>query len=234
MLWTALTLGFLGSFHCIGMCGPIALSISAQDKSRYLTNKISYNVGRMLTYMFLGLIIGGLGLTFSLAGFQQGFSILMGVLIILMAFVYKKSESWVNQSFYSQWVRKLKDSLRYFLKKGGKTGFFVTGVMNGFLPCGMVYIALMASLAFQNPLDAAMYMGIFGLGTFPALLVVMISGQLLKLSWRKNLIKAMPAFAFFIGVLFILRGMGLGIHMLSPHLPNFGKNTAATEMTVCP
>jgi uncharacterized protein len=234
MLWTALTLGFLGSFHCIGMCGPIALSISAQDKSRYLTNKISYNVGRMLTYMFLGLIIGGLGLTFSLAGFQQGFSILMGVLIILMAFVYKKSESWVNQSFYSQWVRRLKDSLRYFLKKGGKTGFFVTGVMNGFLPCGMVYIALMASLAFQNPLDAAMYMGFFGLGTFPALLGVMISGQLLKLSWRKNLIKAMPAFAFFIGVLFILRGMGLGIHMVSPHLPNFGKNTVATEMTVCP
>jgi len=234
MLWTALMLGFAGSFHCVGMCGPIALSLSAQDKSRYLSNKLAYNFGRTLTYTLLGLLIGGLGLTFSLAGVQQGFSILMGVMIILMAFVYKKSESWVNQSIYARSIMKIKSKLGYYIKRGGTQGFFITGLMNGLLPCGMVYIALMASLAFQDPLDAAIYMGFFGLGTFPALLAIMYSGKLLSITWRQQLVKAMPVFAFFIGVLFILRGMGLGIHMISPHLPSFGKNTAATEMTVCP
>ena len=117
MIWTAFLLGFLGSFHCLGMCGPIALAVSAKDNSRFLRNKIIYNLGRTVTYSILGALIGLIGFSLALAGIQQWISIGMGALILLMAFFYKSSERFITQSGLYGGVNKLKSSLGYFLKK---------------------------------------------------------------------------------------------------------------------
>ncbi|RZS96428.1 sulfite exporter TauE/SafE family protein [Cecembia calidifontis] len=233
MIWTAFLLGFLGSFHCLGMCGPIALAVSAKDRVPFLANKIIYNLGRTFTYALLGALIGLIGLTFSLAGIQQWISILMGGLIFFMAFFYKQSERWIAQKGFFGGVFKLKSALGQFLKKGGTTAFFISGVLNGLLPCGMVYIALIASLALQSPLEGALYMFFFGLGTIPMLVAVMLTGKILSIPIRNKLTNAMPYLAMFIGILFIVRGLGLGVHYLSPKLPAVEDGKVTTEMTVC-
>jgi len=233
VIWTAFLLGFLGSFHCLGMCGPIALAVSAKDNSKFLKNKIIYNLGRTMTYSLLGGVIGLVGFSFSLAGIQQWISILMGSIILIMAFFYKKSERWITQSGLFGGVSKLKTSLGYFLKKGGSTAFFASGVLNGLLPCGMVYIALIASLALQNPVNGALYMFFFGIGTIPMLVSIMITGKILSLSLRTKLTDLLPYVAMFIGILFIVRGLGLGIHYLSPKLQVFDYGAEKIEMTMC-
>lgn len=233
MLWTAFLLGFLGSFHCLGMCGPIALAVSAKDKCRYLKNKLIYNLGRTVTYSGLGGLIGFLGFSLALAGIQQWISISMGVLIVVMAFSYKRSERIVAQSGLFGAVGKLRNVLGKYLKRGGTSAFFITGLLNGFLPCGMVYLALIASLAMQSPLYGAAYMFFFGMGTISMLISVMVTQHMMAASVRNKLTKGMPYFAMFIGILFIVRGMGLGIHYLSPHLALPSPDSKVVEMTIC-
>ncbi len=233
MLWTAFLLGFFGSFHCLGMCSPIALAVSSRDKSRYLKNKLIYNVGRTLTYSGLGAVIGLLGFSLALAGIQQWISISMGVLIVVMAFFYKRSERIVAQSGLYGVVGRIRQSLGKYLKRGGTSAFFATGLLNGFLPCGMVYLALIASLAMQSPLYGAAYMFFFGLGTIPMLLSVMVTQHMVAASVRNKLTRSMPYFAMFIGILFIVRGMGLGIHYISPHLAPPSPEGVVVEMTLC-
>lgn len=233
MLWTAFLLGFLGSFHCLGMCGPIALAVAAKDNSVFLKNKLVYNFGRTITYSTLGALIGMLGFSLALAGVQQWISILMGAVILLMAFFYKKSERIITQSGFFGSVHRLKSNLGKYLKRGGTSAFFFSGLLNGLLPCGMVYLALIASLALQSPLSGALYMLFFGLGTIPMLLVVMLSGKLISIQWRNRFTKALPYFAMFIGILFIVRGLGLGIHYVSPKLQVFDYGSEQIEMTIC-
>jgi uncharacterized protein len=230
MIWTAFLLGFLGSFHCLGMCGPIALALSAKDKSKYLKNKLLYNLGRTVTYSVLGAIIGFIGFSLALAGIQQWISIAMGSLIVIMAFFYRRSERMVAQSGLFGVMGRVRQLLSKFLKKGGSSAFFTTGLLNGVLPCGMVYLALIASLAMQRPIYGAAYMFFFGIGTIPMLLSVMVTQRILSPSVRNKVTKAMPYFAMFIGILFIVRGMGLGTQYLSPNLYSAAQKS---EITIC-
>lgn len=233
MLWTAFLLGFLGSFHCLGMCGPIAMAISSKDSSAFLRNKLLYNLGRTFTYSLLGGLVGFLGFTLALAGVQQWLSLTMGALIVLLSFFYKKSEKLIAGSGFFGAVFRLKSSLGKYIKRGGSSAFVVTGLLNGLLPCGMVYLALVASMALQSPLQGALYMSFFGLGTIPMLMVVMLSGKLVSINWRNKFTKTMPYFAMFIGILFIIRGLGLGIHYVSPKLQVFDYGDEKIEMTMC-
>lgn len=233
MIWTGFLLGLLGSFHCLGMCGPIAMAVSAYDKQRFVSNKIVYNLGRMLTYSVLGFIIGSIGFSFQLAGLQQGVSIVTGAFIILLAFYYKRSERYVAGRGGVASAGWLKKSLGKFIKKGGKTAFLASGLINGLLPCGMVYIALLASLALQDSFAGALYMFAFGAGTFPLMLVVMLSGKLFSVRIREKFLKGMPYLALLIGILFILRGSGLGIQSVSPQLRHFVYGPQEIEMTLC-
>jgi len=233
MIWTAFLLGFLGSFHCVGMCGPIALAVSANDRSRYLLNKLAYNVGRTTTYAVLGGVVGLVGFSLSMAGFQQWLSVLLGGLIILMAFFYQKSERWLGSVGMFGGINKLKSSLAAYLRKRGLSAFFVTGLLNGLLPCGMVYVALAASLALQSPLQGAVYMTVFGIGTVPILLALMMSQRVLSVNIRKKMYGLLPYFAMFVGILFIVRGLGLGIHYISPKLAMGTGSQGQTEMTLC-
>lgn len=230
MVWTAFLLGFLGSFHCVGMCGPIALAVSAKDQSRFYINKLIYNLGRTITYGLLGLLIGSIGFSFSMVGSQQFISIALGALIILLAFTYKKTERIVSGSGLFGIVNQIKNGLGKFIRKGSRSAFLFTGILNGLLPCGMVYLALAASLALQDPFLGSVYMLFFGLGTLPTMLFLMVGSNKIPLNFRAKLLRSMPYFAMFIGILFIVRGMGLGIHYLSPRM-DFSADQ--TEMTMC-
>lgn len=233
MILTGFLLGLLGSFHCLGMCGPIALAISTHDKQRFISNKIMYNLGRTFTYGFLGFLIGSIGFTFHLVGLQKGVSIVMGAFIILISFYYKNSEKYLLGKGFFGLGMVLKKKLGKYMKMGGKPAFFASGLVNGLLPCGMVYMALLASLALQDPFEGTLYMLAFGIGTIPLMLIVMLSGKLFRVEIREKFLKGMPYLAMFIGILFILRGSGLGIQYVSPQLQKFVYGPQETEMTLC-
>ncbi len=233
MIWTAFLLGFLGSFHCVGMCGPIALAVGNASNSGFIWNKILYNLGRSFTYALLGLLIGFVGFSMSLAGIQQGFSIAMGVVLVLLSLNYKKSEQLLQVSIFSGLVKWIRQKLSYFLKRGGKPAFFATGLANGLLPCGMVYMALIAALGMQSPYLGAVYMFFFGIGTIPLLLFLMFSSQIITVKTRLNFQKAIPYLGVILGIIFIFRGLGLGIPGLSPEMVTFDYGTEKMEITVC-
>ncbi|RIW12031.1 sulfite exporter TauE/SafE family protein [Algoriphagus lacus] len=233
MIWTALVLGFLGSFHCIGMCGPIALAVGGKGGQTFLFNKIIYNLGRSLTYAVLGLIVGSLGFTLSLAGIQQGISVAMGILIVLLSLSYKKADQFLTIPALSGAVSWIKSHLSRYLKSGSKLAFFSTGLVNGLLPCGMVYMALVVAMGMQSPIMGASYMFFFGLGTIPMLLGLMVSGSLLPAIRRQQFQKAIPYFGILIGVLMVFRGLGLGIPGLSPELAVFDYGSQQVEITMC-
>jgi hypothetical protein len=200
------------------MCGPIALTLAGKDRNKYIFNKLLYNSGRAVTYAALGGLVGLVGFSLALAGIQQWLSIVMGIFILGMAFFYKESERWMAGSTFSTALIKLKSYLGKSIKRGGSSAFFVSGVLNGFLPCGMVYMALVASLALQEPLMGVVYMLVFGLGTFPVMILLMFSKDLFPMNFRLKVNRIMPYFVMFMGVLFIVRGMGLGVPYISPKL----------------
>lgn len=233
MIWTALVLGFFSSFHCVGMCGPIALAVGGGRGNRFLFNKVIYNLGRSLTYATLGLIVGSLGFSLSLAGIQQGISVTMGLLIVVFSLSYKNADRILTISALSRAVGWIKSRLSHSLKSGGRMAFFSTGLVNGLLPCGMVYMALVVAMGLQSPLLGAFYMFFFGLGTIPMLLGLMVSGSLLPLIRRQQIQRAIPYLGVVIGVLLVVRGLGLGISGFSPELQVFDYGSQQVEITMC-
>ena len=215
------------------MCGPIALAISVRSGHRFLIHKMVYNLGRTFTYCLLGLIIGAVGFSFQLAGNQQWVSVLTGGLIIVMAFYFKRSERYVAGAGFFGLAGQVKKGLGKYLRRGGALAYFSSGLINGLLPCGMVYMALLASLALQNPWSGAVYMFVFGIGTIPMMVAIMLMGELFSVNLRVKFLRIMPYFAMFIGLMFILRGSGLGIHYVSPQLQVFVYGTESIEMTIC-
>jgi len=113
-------------------------------------------------------------------------------------------------------IFKVKNALGKELKKQRNDTFFTIGFLNGFLPCGLVYMAVFGALATTNAFSGSLYMFLFGLGTIPLMTSVVYLGNFTKGTLRKNIQKAIPVVVVVIGVLFILRGLGLGIPYISP------------------
>ncbi|MBL4938724.1 MAG: sulfite exporter TauE/SafE family protein [Lutibacter sp.] len=219
MLWTALVLGLAGSFHCIGMCGPIAfvIPVDRSFKSKLFFQIFLYNFGRLITYSFIGLLFGFIGKGLYLAGFQQRLSVLMGILMIALVLI---PVSLFNKFNFSKplykIISKVKSKLRIYLNKKSNKALFLIGFFNGFLPCGLVYMALMGSISTGNAFQGTLYMTLFGLGTIPMMTAAIVLGNFVNLSLRKKIQNIIPAFVVIIGLLFILRGLGLGIPYISP------------------
>ncbi|MCI2229017.1 sulfite exporter TauE/SafE family protein [Polaribacter sp. MSW13] len=218
MFLSAILFGLLGSFHCVGMCGPIAfmLPIDRQNPVKGFFQILSYHFGRLLTYSLIGLLFGFLGKGFYFFGFQQQLSILVGasmILIILFPKLFKKVNFSKN---INKIIFKVKSSLGKELKKKGNDTFFTIGFLNGFLPCGLVYMAVFGAIATTNAFFGALYMFLFGLGTIPLMTSVVYLGNFTKGAFRKKIQAVIPVFVIFIGCLFILRGLGLGIPYISP------------------
>lgn len=220
MLWTAFTLGLLGSFHCIGMCGPIALALPVGGNS--LMQRVSaafvYNSGRVLTYALFGVLFGIIGKTFAIAGLQQIFSVSIGVLIILTILIPGLLSANKITGFAYGFTSRIKNGMKNFFQQRTFSSFFFIGTLNGLLPCGLVYLAVAGATATSGPAEGAAYMSLFGAGTLPVMLSVIVAGNLISVNIRNHIRKAMPFVILLIGVLFILRGLNLGIPYVSPKI----------------
>lgn len=219
MLYSAFIFGLISSLHCIGMCGPIAmmLPVDHSNEAKKVTQIITYHLGRLSAYAIIGLIFGLLGRGFFLAGLQQKMSIFIGLAMITVVLIPEKVFSKYNFSkpVYKV-ISKVKFKLGNQFKNRSYKSLFTIGLLNGFLPCGMVYVALFGAVAMQSAGFGILYMLLFGLGTIPLMTVVVYIHSLIRLPFRNKIQKAIPYVAVIIGVLFILRGLGLGIPYVSP------------------
>lgn len=233
MLLSALVLGFFGSLHCLGMCGPIAfmLPLDRQRKSKKIVQLSIYHFGRMLSYGLLGLLFGLVGKGLYLFGFQQNLSILVGVIMILLVLLpstYVKRYR-IAKPIYGL-LAKVKSSLGNELKKRTPDTFLTIGFLNGFLPCGLVYMALLGAVALGNAWQGSLYMLLFGVGTVPLMTTAVLFSSLLKGSAKRTVQKLIPVFVVLIGALFIIRGLGLGIPYVSPKAPTTTTEMVSTDM----
>ena len=212
--------GFFGSVHCIGMCGPLALSLpgAGASRGRYLAERLLYNLGRAVTYTLLGGVFGALGLLVSLAGAQQWISIGVGALMIGGALV-----PWVSRQIGSleqapaQFLGRVLQPIQHLYKRGGFGAMAAVGLLNGLLPCGFVYAALATAVTAGEVATSMAFMAAFGFGTIPAMFGVSLLGRLASTAWRIRLQKLVPIGLVIVGLLLILRGLSLGT-LLSPDL----------------
>lgn len=219
MLYTALIFGLISSFHCVGMCGPIAmmLPVDRTNQAKKVSRIITYHLGRLTAYASIGLMFGLLGRGFFMAGLQQKLSLFIGIAMILVVLIPEKKLAEYNFSKpIFRLVSKLKSRLGQQFKNKSYKSFFSIGLLNGFLPCGMVYVALFGAIAMQTASLGVLYMVLFGLGTVPLMSTVVFIQSFLTVPVRNKIQKAIPYVAVFMGILFILRGLGLGIPYVSP------------------
>lgn len=220
-VFSGLALGFLGSLHCIGMCGPIALALPSQGSSKlaFYFGRILYNLGRVVTYSIMGLLIGLVGQKINLAGYQQIVSIILGGLILIAVLLPAKIKNYFTQLAFIKFItKKLQSSIGALLRKSNTSSLFAIGVLNGFLPCGFVYVALAGAVALGDPEKSILFMALFGMGTIPAMFSASIVTSLFGQNFRRKIYRAVPIFASVLAVVFILRGLNLGIPYLSPKL----------------
>ncbi len=201
------------------MCGPIAfvIPVDRTNKTKMLYQTFLYHSGRLFTYTLIGLLFGFLGKGLYLAGFQQRLSVLIGIIMILGVLIPAKILNKYNftKPLYHI-IGDIKLKLGLYLKKKSNKAIFSIGFFNGFLPCGLVYMAVFGSIALGDIFFGALFMLIFGLGTIPMMTGAIFLGNFLKASIRNKIQKAIPIFVIIIGLLFILRGLGLGIPYISP------------------
>lgn len=214
----ALGLGLGTSLHCLGMCGPIAFSLGlgGENKFNFTFKNLTYQLGRVTTYATLGAILGFIGQGISFAGFQKYLSIIVGVMMITMVLMPKNLSTGTTNKFIGRWLIKLKSSLGSFMRRKDYSSLYITGILNGLLPCGMVYIALAAALGVGDAVGSAIFMALFGLGTIPLMFLAVLFGSVVSVGVRNKILNFIPIITIFIGVLFILRGLELGIPYLSP------------------
>jgi sulfite exporter TauE/SafE len=219
MLVSALILGLLGSLHCVGMCGPIAFMLPVDRSNSF--KKVSqvgiYHFGRLLAYSIIGLVFGLVGKSLYIFGIQQQLSIIIGILMIVIVILPHKTIGKYNLSkpLYKV-ISKVKSGLGKALKKKTADTFLTIGFLNGFLPCGLVYMAVFGAIATGSLVEGSLYMVLFGLGTIPLMTTAIYLGKFLNSTIKQRIQKAIPVFIVIIGALFILRGLGLGIPYLSP------------------
>lgn len=219
MLLSAIILGLMGSLHCIGMCGPIAfmLPVDRNNNLKKLLQVSIYHFGRLLSYALIGLVFGLLGKGLYIFGMQQKLSIGVGLLMIILVLIPAKTlNSYKLSKPVYNIISKVKNRLGQELKKKTPDTFLTIGFLNGFLPCGLVYMALFGAIAMGSAWEGSLYMMLFGLGTVPLMTSAIYFSGFLKGTLRHRVQKLIPAFVVVIGLFFILRGMGLGIPYISP------------------
>lgn len=231
MIFSGFIIGLLGSLHCVGMCGPIALAlpIVGNSKAALILSRLLYNFGRILTYTFFGFIFGLIGDRIQLFGLQQIVSIILGSLILLRLIIPQKY-SFTKLHFFQRTVGKLKQEFSKMFGKNSMKSLFVIGLLNGFLPCGFVYVGIAGAIATGDAFNGAAFMSLFGLGTLPIMFAASLFSSVLSLKARLNFRKAIPIFSFIIGILFILRGLNLGIPYVSPKMTS---HQTAPEIDCC-
>lgn len=231
LIISGFALGMVSSFHCVGMCGPIALSLPVYylPPHKKLTGILLYHSGRILIYALLGLLFGFVGRQFYVAGLQQYFSIALGAIILLILFQSSFGKRIIHIQFFDRFQASLQNIIAHNIQKKQLYGMLILGMANGLLPCGMVYLAITGAMAAGNLSGGVTFMAFFGLGTFPAMFLLTYFGSFISLSVRNHMKKAIPFFVATMGILLILRGLNLNIPMISPAMHN-----SAAQVVDCP
>lgn len=224
---SAFALGILGSLHCIGMCGPLVMSMPFQkvENGKLLFASLSYHFGKTMTYGLMGILAGAIGQGFAFLKWQQILSVFAGVILIaitLMPMLKEKFKiSLPLQNWFSTIFAKMGESpkLKYFV---------AFGFLNGLLPCGLVYTALAGAAVSSSMVNGVIFMIFFGLGTIPSLTSIILFQNKVSAPIRKYLFKSSYYISLVIGVLLILRGFNLGIPYISPSF-----NSQTQEMSCC-
>lgn len=214
-----LMVGLVGSLHCAGMCGPLALALPVPPdaRMRYILGRVLYNLGRTVTYMGLGAIAGAVGRKLFLAGAQQTVSIVLGILLLLFALIPSLAR-WIpgGTAFVDRLTAPIRRAIGALLQRSSVLALFLLGLVNGLLPCGLVYMAVAAAMTTGTMLQGVMFMAGFGLGTVPMMLTIALLGKQLQGGLRKRLHAVLPVFSVVVAVLILLRGLNLGIPYVSP------------------
>ncbi|GAA3914204.1 sulfite exporter TauE/SafE family protein [Chitinophaga oryziterrae] len=210
----ALSLGFIGSFHCIGMCGPIALTLPVQhlDGTRKMAGILLYNAGRITAYSGIGIASGWLGRQFYIGGLQQWLSITIGC-GLLLAVIFRNNRFHFSTGIYGARIKKILGNL---LRQQKLHTLYAIGFFNGLLPCGLVYFAVAGAVATGSITQGALFMCAFGTGTLPAMVTISWCSQIITVHMRNKLRQCVPYAVALMAVLLILRGMNLGIPYISP------------------
>ncbi|MEP6746210.1 MAG: sulfite exporter TauE/SafE family protein [Bacteroidota bacterium] len=221
ILIAGFTLGFAGSLHCVGMCGPLSLALPTYHLSPFLKllSLFAYQAGRIITYSLLGLIFALAGRGIYTAGIQQWFSITLGIFILLLATLYFVQGNSIHLSFLSRGYALLMNLISAIMKsRSGLPGFLLLGMANGLLPCGMVYVALAATLSFYKVYEGVAFMAMFGAGTLPTMMLIGYGGHMISPVLKNVFRKSIPFFIAATGIILIIRGLNLGIPFISPQL----------------
>ncbi len=216
-------IGFLGSFHCVGMCGPIVLALPTGNQSNFslILSRVLYNFGRIITYSFFGAVFGFFGRGITFVGFQQFASIGIVIIILIYYLMPSRFKGKLSTSAPYQLLSSfVKGAFKRITKSGSPFSMLLFGIINGFLPCGFVYVALAGAITTGNALSGAVSMALFGLGTTPIMLGTALVGKFISGKVRRTMNKLIPVFAIILAIIFILRGLNLGIKYISPKLSN--------------
>jgi uncharacterized protein len=230
----AFLLGISGSFHCIGMCGPIILALPAHSKNQlsYTLGRVLYNFGRIVTYTLMGLLIGILSNQLSLIGIQQFISIFLGVVIILYYLIPNKLKSEIiGINFVEKLTSPIKRGISKLFSIKNNFGMFLIGILNGLLPCGFVYLGIAGALSLGVKFESAVFMFFFGLGTFPAMFAASFGSKYFTAKIRNKINRFIPYLAILFALILILRGLNIGIPLLSPHFEH--KHNTETVSACC-
>lgn len=220
--------GLVGSLHCVGMCGPLAIAVPAVKNNLFLS-KFFYNSGRVFTYTLMGICAGLIGERIYLDKFQSYFSIISGIILLAGLVLYLNQKRLLKIKFFKEFLGFLKNEITRFFKIKTYKSVFITGILNGLLPCGMIYIALSGAVITGNSISGMFYMIFFGLGTLPLMMGFSVYGVKIKNLIGRRINYISPALITIVAILLLLRGLNLGIPVISPEV----KKNIKTEILIC-
>jgi len=206
---SAFMLGFLGSFHCAGMCGPLALMLPKSNESAFnvAAGRFIYNTGRLFTYVIIGLFFGMLGLAIAMRGFQRELSVITGIIILVSVIItslkFNRIKLFSSSNAFTSFIRRMLKKL--FADKSWLSLFFI-GVLNGLLPCGFVYLAIAGAAASASLAGGMIYMALFGLGTFPIMMIITVAANFIGINLRRMFSGVSTIVAVIIAMFLIYRG----------------------------
>lgn len=218
ILVSAIGIGFFGSFHCVAMCGPIALSLPYRRGQSWF-GPLLYNLGRISGYSFLGIAAGMFHQAAVFAGLQRWISLIAGGLLLLFLLGKGEQRFW-KVPILRKGLQRLQARMSAYLKQGRRSAMFHIGLLNSFLPCGFVYLGLAAASTQTAIVSSMAYMAAFGLGTLPAMLGMTLLGSRLQPGKYPWLTPALNGLGYVVAILLIIRGLELGIPYLSPVFEN--------------
>ncbi|HEX7016678.1 MAG TPA: sulfite exporter TauE/SafE family protein [Cyclobacteriaceae bacterium] len=213
MMWTAFVVGLAGSLHCAGMCSPLVMAVTRMSK-RAMTTRLVYNAGRIFTYAVMGAVAGAIGGLFDLTPLQKAFSVITGTILVILGVFGTTLKIPLMAPVIGRFTGHLKQLFSVTLKKKTRISTFVLGTLNGFLPCGLTYIALGYTITAPDLVSGFSYMLAFGMGTLPAMIgVPLVANPLLK-KLNVNLANVNAAMLIIAGLLLVARNF---VHIHAGH-----------------